>query len=118
MFFNTITNGVIMKKTGIVFLLLCAFLAVAVSAFALANPEKLEDLREGRKKVLTEIYKLRLKLIQEDPDIKALHKKIMALHRELAVKIDNKEEMKELLRKNRMIDAEISKLTEEKNSRQ
>ncbi|OGV52277.1 MAG: hypothetical protein A2017_00765 [Lentisphaerae bacterium GWF2_44_16] len=107
-----------MKKTGIVFLLLCAIFAIAFSTFALSNSEKLEELRAGRKKLLAEIYKLRVKLIQEDPDIKALHKKIMALHRELAVKIDNKEEMKELLRKNKMIDAEINKLAEGKDNKQ
>lgn len=112
------TNGVIMKKTGVVFLLLCSVFAIAFSAFALTHSEKLEDLRTSRKKVLTDIYKLRVKLIQEDPDIKSLHKKIMALHRELAVKIDNKEEMKELLKQSKTIDTEISKLTEEKDNKQ
>lgn len=86
-------------------------LIFAVSLFA---AEKLEDLKASKKKVTMEMYKLRVKLLQDDPDIKQLNTKIINMQKELAAKIESKEEMKELVKKSKSIDAEINKLSSDK----
>ena len=56
------------------------------------------------------MLELRVKLIKEDPELEALHRKIMALHKELALKLDKKEEMKKLLEKKKRIESELEKI--------
>ncbi|OGV33316.1 MAG: hypothetical protein A2020_08490 [Lentisphaerae bacterium GWF2_45_14] len=69
-----------------------------------------EKLVEGKKKNESKMYELRLKLIKEDPELEALHRKIMALHKELALRLDKKDEMKKLLEKQKELSSEIEKM--------
>ncbi len=80
--------------------------------------EKLDIKIIKYKKELLEIskgmHKLRVDLIKSDPALKKIHDKIMALHRELAIKIDLNEKMKELLKKSIRINNSIKEIEEEK----
>ncbi len=80
--------------------------------------DKLDANIAKYKKELLEIskkmHKLRVDLIKKDPTLKKVHDKIMALHRELAIKIDLNENMKELLKKSIRINNTIKEIEEEK----
>ena len=85
-----------------------------IFTLSLLAADKLEDLKASKKKITMEMYKLRVKLLQDDPEIMQLHKKIMTMQKELAAKIESKEEMKELVKKSKAIDADINKLSSDK----
>ncbi|QSH42041.1 hypothetical protein P0136_04900 [Lentisphaerota bacterium ZTH] len=72
--------------------------------------ETLNDLKVEQKKVAQEIYKLRLKLIKEDPALAKLHKKIMELHREMALKLESKKSMRIMVDKASQLDQKIKDL--------
>jgi len=98
-------------KKNLTWIIPSLLLIFAVSLFA---AEKLDDLKASKKKITMEMYKLRMKLIQDDPEIMQIHKKIMTMEKELAAKIESKDEMKELVKKSKAVDAEINKLSSEK----
>jgi len=72
--------------------------------------DEYEKLVEEQKTNEFKMLELRVKLIKEDPELEALHRKIMALHKELALKLDKKEEMKKLLEKKKRIESELEKI--------
>jgi len=83
-------------------LLVMIFCCVATFAAAKDSPvsaDKIRELEEQSKKIESEMYKQRIELIKKDPALLKLHKQIMALHKELALKVDNKKEMRILLSK-------------------
>ena len=74
-----------------------------------------EKLMKDKKDTILKMYDLRVKLISEDPAISKLHKQIMALHRELAIEIDSRKDMRKLIEKSKTIDQDIEKLAKRKN---
>ena len=59
--------------------------------------EKLNDLKKKKQELLLKMHKKRVELIKNDPFLKELERKIIALHRELAIRVDNNDEMRKLL---------------------
>lgn len=86
-----------------------AFLRVSGEDKTDVSTNRLDELMEDQKVIELKMHKLRIKLIKEDPELKALHKKIMAMHKELAIKIDKNEEMKKLIEISKQICDEILK---------
>jgi uncharacterized membrane protein YdfJ with MMPL/SSD domain len=96
-------------RTIVTFLLFC-LLTVSVSAQADAGAKKTEDkvdplvimakleqLNVALKKNAKEMHQLRLKLLKTDPELKKLHESIMAMHRELALRMAANKEMQKLI---------------------
>lgn len=67
-------------------------------------------LVEEQKANELKMLETRIKLIKEDSELEALHRKIIALHKELALKLDKKEEMKKLLEKKKRIEGELERI--------
>ncbi len=88
-----------------------------LSEFAKEIKELDKKIVEYKKELLEiskEMHKLRKDIIKKDPALKKLHNKIMALHRELAIKIDLNEGMKKLLKKGIKANNLIKEIVEEK----
>jgi len=100
-----------MKKyflmTAAVFIL-CGLFVLAESA-----SEKLDTLKKKRSDAAIQLYNRRIKLIEDDPKLKEIHDKILSLHKDLALKLENDREVIELSTQIRDIDAEIEKLSEQ-----
>ncbi len=69
--------------------------------------KEIKLLKQQQLKVILKMHELRLKLIDDDPELKKLHNKIMDLHKELGIKIDQNKEMRELIIKNISINEKI-----------
>jgi LAS superfamily LD-carboxypeptidase LdcB len=99
------------------FLLFSVFCAVAFAADDNENKEteknSMDKLAATRAEVSQKMHRLRVKLIKEDSDLKALHRKIMALHKELAIRLGKNEEMKELRENYKRINSEMESLLRE-----
>jgi hypothetical protein len=104
-------NGGVMKMFFIFILFFSVALLRATDTEEkdVSNAGRLEELQEDRKSIELKMHKLRIKLIKETPDLMELHKKIMALHKELAIRIDKNKEMKELIKTYKKINNEILK---------
>lgn len=79
-----------------------------------ASVDRLQQMIDKRRDVELEMHKLRLELIKTDPDINRLHEKIMAMHKELQIKIDANPMMQQLIKKSEQLDREIKKSTADK----
>lgn len=80
------------------------------------NSEKLRELEKERSKLSVEMHNKRVELIKENPDLKEMHKKIMALHKELTLWLDQHEKMRELVERAKQLDMEIEKLSKKSES--
>ncbi len=92
------------------------FILGGLFVFAETAAEKMDGLKKKRAEAGMQLYNRRLKLIEEDPKLKEIHEKIMTLHKELALKLENDREIIELTTQIRDIDADIEKLTEQAKS--
>ena len=72
--------------------------------------DTLDALKKEKSELLIKIHNKRVELIKENPSLMELQKKIMALHKELAIRIDNNEEMRKLTDKLRSIETQIKTL--------
>jgi chromosome condensin MukBEF ATPase and DNA-binding subunit MukB len=72
--------------------------------------DKLETLKKERSELLLQMHNKRTELIKKTPSLMELQKKIIALHKELAIRIDNNEEMRELANKLRTVETQINNL--------
>ncbi len=79
--------------------------------------KEIDVLKKEQLELILKMHKLRLKLIKENPNLNKLHNKIIALHKELAIKIDQNVEMKQLIIKNISIDKKIKKQIVKKNEK-
>ena len=82
---------------------------------AYKDPVESERLLKERRDLLLKMYDLRVKLITDDPVLNRMHKQIMALHRELAIEIDSKKDMRKLIEKAKAVDNELDKLQKKKS---
>jgi septal ring factor EnvC (AmiA/AmiB activator) len=97
-----------MKKLLIIFLC-CS----AVFCFGQVDLGKKEQaLLKQQKKVAKEMFKLRVKLLKNDPALKKLHAKILELHKELALKLDGNKKMRELATRLRKLKNSIASVKE------
>ena len=90
-----------MKKFLVIFLC-CAF-AFCLSVEAKNLEEQEKGLLKQEKKLSKEMFDLRVKLLQEDIALQKLHKKIMELHKELALQLDSNKKMRALAGKLRKV---------------
>ncbi len=97
-----------MKKNKIIIGLSISCLAVV--ALAGTVTAQLDKLTKERNSLEHEMHKLRVELIKTDPELKLLHEKILAMHKELAIKIDNKPAMRKLVIKAAKLDAKIEEV--------
>ena len=81
------------------------------------DPAKFKSLIKEREDLQTKMYNLRLKLIKDDPDLQKLHEQIMALHKELAIQLDSKKDMRKLTDRLRDIDSSLDKLPRKDSSK-
>jgi hypothetical protein len=77
------------------------------------NYEEIEKLKEEIHKVDLEMHKMRVKLIKKDASLKALEEKIIELHKELAIRVDNKTEMRDLIDKKKQLKLKLEALEDE-----
>lgn len=84
-----------------------------ICPFASADDrDDLDKLRREKADIDLKMYEKRVELIQKDAELKALHEKIMAYHKELAMRLDKHPEMTDFVRKAKRISAEINGLEE------
>ena len=88
------------------------FIAIVGITFALQadDYDKLETLKKEKSELLLKMHHKRTELIKKNPSLLELQKKIIALHKELAIRLDNNEEMRELTTKLRDIETQIKNL--------
>jgi chromosome segregation ATPase len=77
--------------------------------------EELGKTTEDANRIQAEMHEIRVRLIKEDKELGELHRKIVALHRELAVKIDRTREMRPLVGDILGLDAKRKELEIERN---
>ena len=70
--------------------------------------DKIETLKKEKSELLLQMHNKRTELIKKNRSLFELQKKILALHKELAIRIDNNEEMRELANKLRSIESQIN----------
>ena len=98
-----------MKKLFILFLCCSTVLCFGQEE----DLEKKEQvLLKQEKKLAKEMFELRVKFLKEDPELKKLHAKILELHKELALKLDSKKEMRTLAAKLRKVKNSIAAIKE------
>ena len=93
-----------MKKVVLIVIMLSLTTIVAYGD----NYDDLEKLKQDKRKLAIEMHNKRVELIKKIPALKTLQKKIVALHRELAIRIDNNSEMRKLISKEREIKTKIN----------
>jgi hypothetical protein len=86
-----------------------AFILCGLFVYAETVSEKLDTLKKKRSELAMQMFNRRVKLIEEDPKLKEIHEKIMALHKELAIRIGNDRELIEMGIQLKDIDADIDK---------
>ncbi|MDD4816683.1 MAG: hypothetical protein PHI85_01780 [Victivallaceae bacterium] len=91
---------------GVAALLLCA----AAGVWAVDKAEELKKLEAERTALTWKIVDKRSELISGNADCRELHEQIMALHRELALKLDADPAMRELNVKAEELDRRIAEL--------
>ncbi len=87
-------------------------MAIIGIALALQADEydTLETLQKEKSDLLLQIHHKRVTLIKNTPSLLELQKKIIALHKELAIRLDNNEDMRKLIDKLRSIETQIKTL--------
>jgi len=85
------------------------FVLCGLFVYAETSSEKLDVLKKKRSELALQMFNRRVKLIEEDPKLKEIHEKIMALHKELAIRLDNDRELIELGIQIKDMDADIDK---------
>ncbi len=95
------------KKTTVVMLLLGI---LAVAAYAESLRDKAKRLEEQRRALELQMHSLRVDLIKQDSDLNLLYQKILAMHKELQLRIDNKPAMKKLAQQAADLELEIKDL--------
>ncbi len=98
-----------LKKVLMVMFMLGIF-TVALYA-AESAMEKAQRLEKERKAVELQMHSLRVELIKQDPELNLLYQKIIAMHKELQIRIDNKPAMKRLAQKAADLDMELKELS-------
>jgi hypothetical protein len=73
----------------------------------------LDKLRKEQRELAVSLHKKRVELLEKDGALKELHKKIMAMHRELALRLDNHRELRDLAKRMREIEIKIRRREEE-----
>lgn len=99
-----------MKNSLLIVIFCCAAVFSVAAKDDLPAADKINGLTEQSKKIEADMYKLRIELIKKDPALFKLHKQIMALHKELALKVDSKKEMRILLSRADDITKQIEEL--------
>lgn len=107
-----------MIKRTVGFGTLALLALTAVMPLNAQNEEKKNDkevqLQAQRREVELEMYKLRLEMIKTDPEISRLHEKILAMHKELQLKIDNVPAMQKLIRRAEQLDRDLRRTSDKK----
>lgn len=93
-----------MKKVVLIVIMLSLTAIVAYSD----TYDDLEKLKQEKRKLALDMHNKRVELIKKIPALKTLQKKIVALHRELAIRIDNNSEMRKLISKEKEITTKIN----------
>ena len=91
------------------FLLFTAIIGITLALQA-ADYDSLETLQKEKSKLLLQIHYKRVELIKSTPSLLVLQKKIIALHKELAIRLDNNEDMRKLIEKLRSLESKIKTL--------
>lgn len=97
-----------MKRT-----LMLIFLVLFAVMLRADNFDKIEELKAQKRQIALQMHKKRVELIKNTPSLKELERKIIALHKELAIRIDNNSEMRELINKQKKIEMDIKILENE-----
>ncbi|MDD3118699.1 MAG: hypothetical protein PHQ27_05945 [Victivallales bacterium] len=105
-----------MKRKIIPMLLLPLLLSTAV--LAESTSDKTARLGKNRKELELQMHRLRVEMINHDPELKQLVKKIMEMHKELQLRIDAAPAMKKLLQQATAIDLELQDMARQKKQSQ
>lgn len=87
-----------------------AFVAAGAVMYGVDKAEEIKRLESKRAEITWKIVDKRTELISSNPDLKQLHDQIMALHREMALKLDANPEMQKLNAEAEAIDQQIAAL--------
>ncbi len=99
-------------KSKIVLLIMLAVISISVTA---DDYEKIRVLKEKKIAIDIQMHHKRIEIIKKNPSLQELQKKIIALHKELAIRVENNEEMRKLVNKLRDIETKIRSIEGGKN---
>ena len=94
----------------IIFALLFMAFLTTLSVFSEDAASDLEQLKKEREQVTAELHSRRMELIQNTPELKTMHDKIIAMHKELALRLEKDREMSRLLKRFKDADDQLKKL--------
>lgn len=83
---------------------------LAANADSAAKVKELEKLLKERQGVAKSLVETRAKLIAEDADLQKIHQQILDLHQDLAIRLNGKAEIRQLLEKKLELDEQIARL--------
>lgn len=86
-------------------ILVAAFLLAILPR--LAAEDTLDGLRREQRTLAATLHQKRTELLEKDEALKALHRKIMELHKELALRLDNHRELRDLIKQLRDVETKI-----------
>ncbi len=86
------------------------FIAAGAVVYGVDKAEELKRLENQRKELTWKIVDKRAEIIASNPDLKQLHDQIMAMHREMALKLDANPEMQKLNEQAEKLDQQIAAL--------
>ncbi|MEA4861926.1 MAG: hypothetical protein AB7F40_08450 [Victivallaceae bacterium] len=98
--------------------IIIAALATAVAALGLYAQEQkseLAKLQEERASLTWQIVDKRAQLIASDAECKKLHEQIMAMHRELAIRLNSNPDMRKLTQQTEELDRKIAELKQKES---
>jgi septal ring factor EnvC (AmiA/AmiB activator) len=86
-------------------ILVAAFLLAILPR--LAAEDTLDGLRREQRSLAATLHQKRTELLEKDQALKDLHRKIMELHKELALRLDNHRELRDLVKQMREVETKI-----------
>jgi len=102
-----------MKQKTIIVALATA--VAAIGLYAQEQKSEISRLQEERARLTWAIVDKRSELIASDPECKKLHDQIMAMHRELAIRLNSHQDMRGLTQKAEELDRKIAELRQKES---
>ncbi|MDD2404684.1 MAG: hypothetical protein GX280_01515 [Lentisphaerae bacterium] len=91
-------------------------LCTAQEASKREEETKIAALKQQAEEVNQQMAKVRVEVIKKDPELQKLHQQILALHRELALRVDSKRDMRILILKSETIERELREISLKKTT--
>ncbi len=77
----------------------------------------MNDLQNERRKITLDIYRLRIKMIQDNPELRILQRTIIGLHEKMAKQLNSDPKVQNLMNKANAIDKQMVDMINAQNGK-